>query len=62
MSDCRVVQMVRTSDENYLNMFVSCNAICEAENLPAELSDVSTSGFLWIDDGEHNISIEMSAK
>lgn len=36
MSDCRVVQMVRTSDENYLFIV----------------------GF----DGEHNISIEMSAK
>lgn len=38
------------------------NAICEAENLPAELSNMSTIGFTWIDDGKHNISIELNNK
>jgi hypothetical protein len=37
-------------------------AICEAENIPKKLSDVTTDGFTWIDDGKHNISIEMRSK
>lgn len=37
-------------------------AIYNAEDIPEELSDVTTSGFTWIDDGEHNISVEMRSK
>lgn len=34
----------------------------EAEGLPKELAEIESKGFIWIDDGKHDIKIELHSK
>jgi hypothetical protein len=48
---------------NYLESAITIKklgeAICEADNINRELARVTTEGFTWIDDGEHNCTVEL---
>lgn len=52
----------RTYIESAISIKAIGEAICDAENIDKAFSGLKTDGFTWIDDGEHNCSIEMRAK
>ena len=41
---------------------VLANTVSEEKGLPKELAELESKGFTWIDDGKHNIEIELYGK
>jgi len=38
------------------------DVVAEVEGVPKELAELESKGFKWIDDGKHDISIELGTK
>ena len=72
-----VQDMIKCTNEGNLDNFLAdlkaliemahalqglANTVAEVEGLPKELVEIESKGFTWIDDGKHDMKIELHGK
>ena len=72
-----VQDMIKCTNEGNLDNFLAdlkalikmahalqglANTVAEVEDLPKELAEIESKGFTWIDDGKHDMKIELHGK
>lgn len=72
-----VQDMIKCTNEGNLDNFLAdlkaliemahalqglANTVAEVEGIPKELAELESKGFKWIDDGKHDIKIELQGK
>ena len=72
-----VQDMIKCTNEGNLDNFLAdlkdliemahalqglANTVAEVEDLPKELAEIESKGFTWIDDGNHDMKIELHGK